>query len=269
MHEVNVFGRFGRHCWMRVVVVAALMVGTVSWGAPVRADRRIFGYTYPYMTLPQGGFELEHYLDARVYDALDDPSTTAVESDYQIDWRHQVEAEYGITDHWDFGLYQVLRQKPFQSLRYDGTKLRSRYRFAEEGDLFLDPAVYLEVGFFDDEVTVEQILILGKRFGRFELDLDLKFEETFQVKGGDAWEFEFFPSLGFGYHVNESLAVGLEYVGKMVIEDGEYEHFAHYVGPTISVHGNHFWWTVTFQPQLGGLDEEPTYQFRSLFAVVL
>jgi len=248
------------------LVAAAIVLGA---GAPsASADRRIFGFTYPYMTLPQGGFELEHYLDAKIFDELDDPSTDDVETEHAIEWKHQVEAEYGITDHWDFGLYQVFSQGPFGSLGYDGTKLRSRYRFAEEGQLFVDPAVYLEVGFFDDEVKLEQIAILGRKFGPVELALNLKFEEVFQIKGGDTFEFEFYPSFGVGYHVNEYFAVGLEYMGKMKMEDGEYEYFVHYLGPSLSVHGNHFWWTVAFEPQLGGRDASPDYQARSIFAVV-
>lgn len=269
MYRLEYFDRFERAGWARGAVAVALLAIVVGWALPARADRRIFGYTYPYMTLPEGGFELEHYTDARIWDELDDPATpNDVETDYEIDWKHQVEAEYGITDHWDFGLYQVLRQKPFDSFRYEGMKLRTRYRFAEEGQLFVDPALYVEAGFFGDEVSLEQIVILGKRFGRLEVDLNLKFEEKFQVKGGDEWEFEFFPSLGVGYHITEWVALGVEYFGKMVMEEGEYEYFANYVGPTISVQGNHFWWTITFQPEVTALADAPTYQARSLFAVV-
>lgn len=268
MREPNVIERFCRIGWLRGASLAIVLVAVVV-GATGRAeaDRRIFGYTYPYMTLPQGGFEIEHYLDAR-FQELDDPGTTAIEDDYEVDWEHQVEAEYGITDHWDFGFYNVFRQKPFSDLSYRGVKLRTRYRFAEEGEWFIDPAVYCEVGYKFDEVELEQRLILGKWIGSVEIALNLKFEEEFVVKGGDEIEFAFVPSLGVGYHFNENWAIGLEYLGELVLEDGKYEHFAHYVGPTLSLAGNHFWWTIAGQYQVSRLNGEPEFQLRSLFAVV-
>ena len=88
--------------------------------ASARADRRIFPFTYGYMTLPGGGFEIEHYLDAKLK-RFDDPATDGkVENDLGVDWRHQLELEYGITDRWDFGLYNVFEQKQHQDFAYRG-----------------------------------------------------------------------------------------------------------------------------------------------------
>ena len=66
----------------RIVGVFAVM-GLLLLAGDARADRRVFGFSYPYQTLPQGGFEIEHYLDAGL-DRFDDPSTdTVVEDSYR------------------------------------------------------------------------------------------------------------------------------------------------------------------------------------------
>jgi hypothetical protein len=229
------------------------------------ADRRIFGWSYPYMTLPAGGFELEHYLDAAFSEA-DDPGTTEVEDALRPSWKHQVEAEYAITDHWDFGLYQVFAQKPYESLRYQGTKLRSRYRFVEQGQWPVDVSLYGEVKYYGDEVGFEQIAILSRMFGPVELVVNAKFEQGIDL-ASDEVEYEIIPSFGAGYHVTEWFAAALEYQGKLTIEDGETEPMRHFVGPSVSFAGRHFWWTLSYGHQVSGLDEAPDFQVRSIFAV--
>ena len=257
-----------RHLSARAIATGLAVATAVALFAPgeARADRRIFGYIYPYMTLPRGGFEIEHYLDAR-FRQMDDPSTTGIEDDYEVDWEHQLEAEYGITDNWDFGFYNVFRQKPFESLSYRGFKLRTRYRFGEQGGWFVDPAVYVEMAYKFDEIEFEQRIILSRMIGDFELSLNLKLEQEIKLKEGNALELEFQPMLGVGYHMNEHWAFGLEYQGSLLVEHGEMEHFGHYVGPSISVSGEHFWWTIAFQYQVSLDDELPEFQARSLFAV--
>lgn len=250
----------------RIVVI---FIALLAMAREAGADRRVFGFTYPYQTLPQGGFEIEHYLDAGL-DRFDDPSTdTVVEDSYRVDWRHQLEFEYGITDHLDFGFYNVLRQKPYGNLEYRGPKIRSRYRFAERGELFVDPAVYLEIAYFGDEMEIEQRIILAKMFGRLETSLNLKFEEEIKFEEEETeFEFAFVPSLGVAYHFTDHLAVGVEYLGELVVEHGELEDYAQYLGPSISVSGKHFWWTITFLTQVSDAEGQVRFLARSLFGIV-
>ncbi len=249
--------------WLVTAACGLLVVLASPWA---RADRRIFAFTYPYMTLPQGGFELEHYLDAKLQE-LPDPGDPGGEAVLEPDWQHQVEAEYGITDHLDFGFYNVFRQKPFGDLRYRGVKLRSRYRFAERGELPLDLAVYLEGAYKGDEVEVEQRLIFAKSFGALEFAGNLKFEQE-SKRGEDELELACEPSLALGYHFSEALALGLEALAQAELEDGAAEELGAWVGPTLSVAGRHFWWTVTVQRRVLGEEELPEWQLRSLFAAI-
>ncbi len=250
---------------LSIIVSAIVAISMIS--SSVQADRRIFGYTYPYQTLPKGTLELEHYLDMG-FNTWDDPNTPAEEDDWtQVKWKHQIEFEYGITDHLDFGFYNVFSKKPYGNLDYDGFKLRSRYRFAEQDEHFLDPALYLEVGYFGDEVKLEEMLILAKRLGKIEIAFNGKLEQKYQIDDDD-WEFEFLPLLGIGYHFNHNFALSLEYYGKLKVENGEIEYFVNYLGPALSVTGGSFYWTLAVQPQLGTRDSLAAFQVRSLFGAI-
>lgn len=244
---------------------ATLAVALVSTDA--HADRRVFGWTYPYMTLPSGALELEHYLDAKL-DGWDDPSTPEVEESWtEVDWRHQVEFEYGITDRLDFGFYNVFRQKAFGDFGYEGVKLRSRYRFLDEGVLPVDPAIYLEVGYFGNAVKLEEMIILARRVGSLELALNVKAEQEMNLES-EEWEYELIPTFGAAWHFTHAVSLGVEYYGKAKFEHGEMEYFASYVGPALSVAGRSFFWTLAAQPRVDSTDEAPQVQVRSLFGVL-
>ena len=214
----------------------------------------------------EGTLELEHYLDIGLNE-WDDPSTTAIEDGFgEVSWQHQVEFEYAITDNLDFGFYNVFTQKPYGAFAYKGAKVRSRYRFGDEGSMLIDPAIYLEAAYYGDEVKLEEMLILGKRFGSLEMALNIKGEQEYKLDS-EEWEFELIPTFGVGYHITRSVALGLEYYGKAKFEDGEMEYFVSYLGPAISVAGKSFFWTLAGQPQLGSDKGLAAAQIRSLFGV--
>lgn len=245
-----------------ILVFALLLIPSLAM-----ADRRIFAKTYPYMTLPKGGFEIEHYLDADIR-RVDDPDSRLIENGYRPSWTMQVEFEYGITDRLDFGFYTVFRQKAYQDFELRGVKLRSRYRLFDEGELPVDTALYLELVYYGDEVKIEEIIILARKFGSVETAVNFKFEEEFKLKGPETeFEFVFVPSVGVGYHFNHNLSLGLEWYGKLAVEHGEAEDFINYLGPAISVAGDHFFWTVLVAAQLNGVDDGVGIQARSLFGV--
>jgi hypothetical protein len=253
------------------ITAFVFLVATLGLAPAARADRRIFAYTYPYMTLPQGSFELEHYLDLGLRGptvAWEGPTTTATQRDWlHPTWQHQVELEYGITDRLDFGFYNVFQQDAAGDLHFEGVKLRSRYRFADPGVLPVDTGVYLEYAYFGEEMEVEQRLILSKVLGPVEIAFNLKLAEELELAEKE-WEYYVVPSLGVGYHLSPMLAMGVEYVARMVIEEGELEHYVHWVGPTLSVASGPFYWTLTGQAQLGH-QSLAGVQIRSLVGIVL
>ncbi len=249
-----------------LVVFAALGISANT----ARADRRIFGYTYPYMTLPGGSFEVEHYLDLGLKGttvAWEGPTTTAVERDWtHPTWQHQIELEYGITDRLDFGFYNVFQQDAAGDLHFEGVKLRSRYRFADPGVHPVDTSLYLEYVYFGEAMEIEQRLILSKILGRVEIAFNLTGEEELEL-GAKEWEYFILPSLGIGYHFAPSFAAGLEYVGRVRIEEDEADYVS-YLGPVVSVASGPFYWTVTAQAQLAHKSLAGV-QIRSVFGIVL
>jgi hypothetical protein len=253
-------------------VLLAWFLATLTWPADARADRRVFAYTYPYMTLPGGSFEIEHYLDLGLKGttvAWDGTSTTALERDWtHPTWQHQVELEYGITDRLDFGFYNVFQQDASGAFQFEGIKLRSRYRFADPGAHLVDTAVYLEYVYFGDEMEIEQRLILSKILGPVEIACNLMAEEEVEL-GPKEWEYFLTPSLGIGYHLSPGFAVALEYVGRLAIAEESVAYYANYLGPGISVASGPFYWTLAAEAQLGRKSNLAAVQIRSLFGIVL
>lgn len=256
----------------RIALCFALVAGLTLAARPARADRRIFAYTYPYMTLPQGSFELEHYLDLGLrgptvtWDHALPPGT--VNDFSHPTWLHQVELEYGITDRLDFGFYNVFEQDPAGVFKFDGVKLRSRYRFSDPGVHLVDSAAYLELVYFGDELEIEQKLIFSKILGHVEIAFNATGEEELEFASKE-WEYVLTPSLGVGYHFTPALAVGLEYVGQLRIADGGVDYFVSYLGPCLSVASGPFYWTLAAEPQLGTRTSLAAVQVRSVFGITL
>lgn len=250
----------------KLAILAALLGAASALPRQARADRRIFAHTYPYMTLPRDSFEMEHYIDLGLNN-WDNPATPELERDWtHPTWQHQVEFEYGITDRLDFGFYNVFKQDPYGTLKFDGVKARSRYRFANPGVHPIDIGLYAEAAYFGDEVEFEQKLILSKFLGRVEIAFNGTVEEGYEIDGQE-WEFSLRPSLGIGYHVTNGLAVGVEYLGRLQIEEEEVEYSASHLGPTLSVAGGPFYWTLGAHWQLGRRSDLAAIQVRSLLGI--
>src|SRR5512139_386809 len=117
-----------------MLVVLAAAAATIIMASAAMADTRSYVWTYEYGTEPKGGAEIEYYFTA------DHGGKDSTGTNYE----HQVELEYGITDHWDVGMYQMINKEGSESLDYEGFKLKTRYRFGERGKYFIDPEVYVE-----------------------------------------------------------------------------------------------------------------------------
>ena len=85
----------------RMIVVLMLALILLVAGS-ARADRRGYVWTYEYLTMPKGEAELEYYLTTKVPDAENYNGKNT--------WDHQLEFEYGLTDHWDLSIYQRAKQ---------------------------------------------------------------------------------------------------------------------------------------------------------------
>ncbi|GAC1393639.1 MAG: hypothetical protein NVSMB47_01290 [Polyangiales bacterium] len=224
-----------------------------------QANPRPLPFTYPYGTLPEDSLEVEQYVDVVPLRASE---TNADGSERRVwDRRYvlQTEIEYGITDHLELGAYLVFAQDPSATdpaMRFDGTKERLRYRFAEAGELPVDVALYLETVELHDELEIEQKVILGKQLGNLSLQANGWIEQEFE-RGKDAL-LVYNPTMGLAYRLLPKLHVGVEYWARgrfghhhdladagTAQEVSDFNAATHqFLGPTISLQLGRLWWSV-------------------------
>jgi len=228
------------------VACAGLVVGAA------RADRRAYVWTYEYMTMPKGEFEIEYYQTLKVpdVDGFEDRNT----------WEHQAELEYGITDRWDIAVYQRWQQTNTavdDTFDYTGTKLRTRYRLGERGMYPVDTLLYLEYIRPDssrESEFLEGKVVLAKDFGAFNVAYNQIFKTA--IRGDDETEHEY--ALGLSREFSPAWKVGLE-------SAGNYTEDKYYVGPTVSWGAKRVWLAAG---ALAGLnDQSDDLRFRLILGI--
>lgn len=193
------------------------LLGSVSLGY---ADWRSYVWTNEYQTMPKGAAEIEYSLIGDIPDT----GRSGINS-----WVHQIELEYGITDHWDASLYQMFKYERTDSkttTRYDGFKVETRYRFGQRGQYFVDPLIYFEYQRDPDlsKPSVAEVkLVLAKDIGALNISYNQIFERVLENRGKTESEY----AVGLSYNVIPSLKIGIE-------SKGSYSERENAVGPTLS-----------------------------------
>lgn len=239
-------------CRMAVTITVGLLACLTAVSS-ARADRRSYVWTYEYQTKPPGGIELEHYMTARTAD-LDMVGTTS--------WEHRVELEIGLTNRWDVSIYQIFNQPPGGSFRYDSFQLRTRYRIGEAGQYPADPLLYLEYRRTQDLTSpnkVEGKLILARDFRKLNVAVNLIQEVKFAP--GSEWETGY--TAGVSVEPHPVVKFGAEVFGKLATDDEK----AHYLGPTISLAREDWFYTVGLG--LGLNDNSDDLRARAILGVDL
>lgn len=214
------------------------------------ADKRNYVWTYEYQTMKRGEAEVEDYFTISTPDSGGFKGKAIVE--------HQIELEVGMTDRFDFAIYQIFRQKPDEPLKYEGYKLRWRYRFGEKNQYFLDPLLYLEYTGVPDfsEHKIEIKGILAKDWKRWNLALNPHMEWE-REKG--KWESNPGYAVGMSYGFHRLLRLGIEIKGS---ENG------HYIGPVIAHGKGDLWVTLGSAFKISHIDAgKPEVQIRMLLGV--
>lgn len=140
------------------------------------ADRKSFTNTYEYATLPEGQTELELW-----HTEAQDAWGKATQR-----FEEKLEIEHGITDHWDAAMYTVFSEVSASDptvaapLGLDSVRVETRYRFADRGQLPVDPVAYLEVGkdFGHSHYELEGKAIFARDFDRITAAVNLIGEIT-------------------------------------------------------------------------------------------
>ncbi len=203
-----------------------LLCATLSLTATsARADRRFYVWTYQYQTMPQGNTELEFYQTSKLREVD--------QNEYRI------EIEHGLTSRWDASLYEIFAQNEGGSMVWDSWQLRTRYRFGEVGQYFMDPLLYLEYNRKTESTSpnkLEAKFILAKSVEKWNLSINPVFEYFFAPES----EIEAGFDIGGSYEFHSKFVAGLESTTRVEFEDEE-NVTASYFGPTISYASNGFW----------------------------
>jgi len=232
--------------YLAFLVLLSSTLWSASW---TFADKRSYVWTYEYKTVEKGKAEIESYFTLSTADIGKVKGTMVSE--------HQIELEVGMTESFDFAIYHVFNQNPGEGLKYEGFKLRSRYKIGKKGKYLLDPLIYLEYKGQPDfsEHGIEFKLILAKDSGRFNVSLNPIFEFERKAK----WEFEPEYAMGISYDVSELLRVGFEAKGS---------EYGHYLGLVISHGREALWVTLGSALKMGRVKEgKPEFQIRMLLGI--
>lgn len=227
-----------------------LLVFLSNWSL---ADRRAYVWTYEYLTMSRGELEFENYLDFKSPDWGNKSKSS---------WVHQIELEYGITDHWDMAFYQVFSQSNSGSYKYDQMKLRTRYRLFETGLFVVDPLLYLEYKRPSDASAphvLEGKLVLARDMQQFNLSTNFILEKEL-VRSSD-WEKEY--AVGANYQIVPAFKAGVEAIGNF--ESGDENEIL--VGPTVSFAAEKFFISAG---ALWGLNvQSDDFRFRYILGIEL
>jgi hypothetical protein len=234
-----------KKCFLSVLVFFFVLSVTTT------ADKRRYSWTYEYMTMGRGEVEFENYL------TFNTPTINKISG--TMSPVMQLAVEFGMTDNFDFAIYQVFSQNKTDGFRYRGFRLRGRYKIGEKDDFFIDPLVYFEYRGVPDfsKQGLEFKFILSKDIGHFNFTFNpmVEFEYEHEAEWLAAYTF------GTSYMISELFGFGAEVKGSK---------YGHYVGPVIS-HGNeHFWTTLGSQFKITEiLHDLPEFQIRLLLGILL
>jgi hypothetical protein len=238
-----------------ILSLLAAVALTQAFANPASATPRPLPFTYPPQTLPEGALEVEQYIDM-VPSRVARETETGTDAIWSVGATLETELEYGITDIVEGAWYFVFDQRPSPSpaLRFEGVKQRVRFPFAPRGVWPVDLGLYLEIGEFHDEIEFEQKLLLGRRFGAFEVLSNLWIEQEWEFQA-EQWVFVYQPTLGASYDFSPNLSAGLEYWVRGRFDVAQDPR--HYLGPTAMVQRGEYFLSAGAYARLDGLGSTP------------
>lgn len=236
--------------WIAPAIVAAIGASP----AAARANPRPLPFTYNYETLPEGGAEVEQYVDLVPDKAVGIQSGRNV---WYLASQFQTELEYGVTDRLELAVYGAFAPTPSSDLYQNtsiltegtGLKERLRYRIADEGVLPIDIALYGEVVEYETEFELEAKIILQKRIGDLRIAANLWAEREWYLSMNQRdWVID--PTVGATYQITPLWNVGVDSWLRAEFPDPapHPRPFSvgpqYYVGPAVMLDFGKIWWST-------------------------
>ncbi len=200
---------------------------TILVFSPASAQDRYYVWAYPYGTTAANEFELESN------SFFFTPSL----SNNEHSLIQQFELEYGVTDRFQLGLYQVFsRDYPSGNVSAESFILEALYELARKNEFAVNPMLYLEYERdwnFRNPNRAEAKLILSKDFGR--LNGTLNGIAEYEFGGSSQLTREF--SAGVSYEVMKGFRAGVETFMTLGDEDdtADDDLGGTGIGPTVSL----------------------------------
>jgi hypothetical protein len=221
--------------------LSGLILALLATAAMAQVDPFEFE-VYPARVEGKGVLELES-LNSFVPDGHSEEEAGTSGGEYPSDkmYRTALELTYGLTDKIEAAVYLNLAKPNAASLQYAGSKYRLRGSLFEQGQLPVDLGWYVELEwnkvpqFNESELELELRPIIEKDFGRFEIDLNPKFEKAIFVGPEKNLGFEFGYAAGLYYNYQRWLSPGLEFYGGIgLIDDSDpLSEQQHYLFPVL------------------------------------
>ena len=261
---------------MKTVKIFLFFVLILTFSTSSYADRRYFGWSYTAYTLPQSALELEVW----------NTWSIGKEMGYYYQFQPRFEFEYGVLDRLTASLYFNFDQiktdgNSFEpkSFTFNSTSVELRYRFTEQNEIFIDPALYFEFAYGGDEIEYEAKALFSKRINNLITVLNINGEIEREVIESET-ESKFEVTAGAMYEIIPSLALGLEFRNHREYEEifEEEEYQASFLGPTINIQTKSFYLTMSFLAQISGspatsgnleLIGHEKYEFRTILGIDL
>ncbi len=176
----------------------------VMWAAPPIAQAHLRDYlvNLDYYTAKRGEFEVEFFNDVHL---------SEFDNDDTYDTKHQMELEYGVTDHLQLAYYEVYTWDRTKDWERDQFKIEAKVRLAEAGQWPVDVTLYTEYKNPDGprerrSDAIENKLILSKDLGPWNLVGNVVCEKNINTHSD--WKFEY--TAGVSYGLTPRTRIGLE-----------------------------------------------------------
>ena len=217
--------------------------------ASAHANERHFTYTYDTEVLPVEARELELW------------TTFLPMESGMLDMKQRAELEFAVSPklmsafylNWSGGMH---------GSSFDGVSSEWKVNLLSRTVEPLGLALYGEVGVGPEEVELEAKLLLDKEVGPLLLAYNLVGEAEIESEMSGAEvesevEYVMEHDLGATWRFSPHFSAGVELRNHTEFPEGEFEHAAFFVGPTVAYSSTSWWAALSVLPQVYAIHDEP------------